>query len=349
MKAALGVAHIGAGSIGVLRAQAVARTEQLQLKVVADLRRDAAESVARSHGCDHTDSWEKAINRPDVDLVIISTPPSLHAQMAVAAAQAGKHILVEKPIAHSLADAERMCDVAQQCGVLLKTGFNHRYFPSMAFAKRLIQSGRIGEIIRVHAYAGHPGGKEFGPNWVTDGAITGGGSLVDNGIHILDLTRFFLGDVELQTGKGYVANLVWPFEQAEDNSFALFQSPTGAVAYVHASWTEWRGYYFSVEAQGTRGYVRASYPPMLAEWGEIPQPGVRAKRRYNLFPKFQVLERLKSWRWTIVQSFVEEMTDFAEGIRVGRDVAPTGRDGLRTLQMAHAIYRSSRDGQEVTV
>lgn len=348
MKAPLGVAHIGAGSIGVLRAQAVSETEGLKLKVVADLRQDAAQSIARMHGCDYTTSWQDAVNRKDVNLVVISTPPSLHAEMAIAAASAGKHILVEKPIAHTLQDAEKMCDAADRYGVLIKTGFNHRYFPAMAFAKKLIDSGRIGEVIRVQAYAGHPGGKEFGPKWVTDGAVTGGGSLVDNGIHILDLTRFFLGG-EVETGKGYVANLVWPFESAEDNSFALFHSTNGAIAYVHASWTEWRGYYFSVETVCTRGYVRASYPPMFAEWGETPEPGIRAKRRYEIFPKFQLLERLRSWRWTIVTSFVEEMTDFAQGIRAGHPVEPTGRDGLRTLQMANAIYRSSKEGQEVTV
>ena len=135
MKAALGVAHIGAGSIGVLRAQAVAETEGLKLRVVADVRRDAAEAIARSHNCDATTSWQNAVSRPDVDLVIISTPPSLHAEMAIAAAQAGKHVLVEKPLAHTLSEAEKMCDAADRNGVLIKTGFNHRYFPSMAFAK----------------------------------------------------------------------------------------------------------------------------------------------------------------------------------------------------------------------
>jgi predicted dehydrogenase len=350
MKAPLGVAHIGCGSIGVLRAQAVTQCDDLKLKVVVDVRHEAAQKLARQLGCDATMSWRQAIERPDVDMVIVSTPPSSHADIAMAAAEAGKHILVEKPIAHTLEDAERMCTIAEKRGVLLKTGFNHRYFPSMAFAKQLIESGRIGEVIRVHAYAGHPGGKEFGPKWVTDGAITGGGSLVDNGIHILDLTRFFMGGhVEIGKGKGYVANLVWPFERAEDNSFALFQSSNGAIAYVHASWTEWRGYFFSVETVCTRGYVKASYPPMLAEWGEIAEPGLRAKRRYNIFPKFQILERLKSWRWTIVRSFVEEMSDFAGGIRSGTPVEPTGRDGLRTLQMAHAIYKSSAEGQEVPV
>jgi predicted dehydrogenase len=347
MKTQLGVAQIGVGSIGVLRAAAVAQTSALKLVVVADVRQEVAEAVARQHGCDTTTDWEAAIQRPDIDIVIVSTPPNLHAKMVLAAFSAGKHVLCEKPLAHTLADAESMCAAAEAQGVLLKIAFNHRYFPAMTFAKQVIDEGRIGDVISVRAYAGHPGGQEFGPGWVTDGAVTGGGSLVDNGIHILDLTRFFLGDVE--TGKGYVTNLIWPFDNAEDNSFALFRSPKGAIAYVHASWTEWRGYYFSVETIGTRGYVKASYPPMLAEWGQIPEPGIRAKRQYNLFPVFQIQERLKSWRWTIIQSFVQEMSDFAAGIRSGVNVPPTGRDGLRAMQMAHAIYRSSREGQEVKV
>lgn len=88
---------------------------------------------------------------------------------------------------------------------------------------------------------------------------------------------------------------------------------------------------------------------MMAEWGETPEPGIRAKRRYELFPVFQVKERMFSWRWTIVNSFVREMTDFAEGIRTSTPVEPTGWDGLRTMQMAHAIYRSSKEGNEIKV
>src|SRR5205823_6231723 len=186
-----------------------------------------------------------------VGLVIVSTPPHLHAPVALAGIDAGKHVLCEKPLAHTLADAERICAAAESRGVLLKTGFNHRYFPAMAFARDLIAAGRIGDVVAVRAYAGHPGGREFGHAWVHDGSITGGGSLVDNGIHILDLTRFFLGEAELQAAQGYAANLVWPFDNAEDNGFALFRAAGGAIAYVHASWTDWRGYRFSIEATGT--------------------------------------------------------------------------------------------------
>ena len=344
-----GVALIGAGAIGELRAAAVAQTPELSLVVVADVRATTAQTVADQHGGEATTDWQSAVTRLDVDLVIVSTPPNLHAKMALAAIGAGKHVLCEKPLAATLDDAERICDAADAAGILLKTGFNHRYFPSMAFAKRLIDSGKLGDVISVHAYAGHPGGQEFGHDWVHEGTVTGGGSLVDNGIHILDLTRFFLGDAEVQTATGYTANLVWPFQTAEDNGYALFRADTGAIVQLHASWTDWRGYRFWVETVGTKGYVRASYPPMLAQWGTTPKPGIRARKRYNIFPRFQVQERRKSWRWTIVQSFIQEQTEFAQGIRSQRPVPPTGRDGLRAMQMAHAIYRSSSEGVEVSV
>jgi predicted dehydrogenase len=87
---------------------------------------------------------------------------------------------------------------------------------------------------------------------------------------------------------------------------------------------------------------------MLVEWGTAPEAGVRARRRFELFPKLQVQERLGSWRWTVVTSFVAELDDFVAGIRAGRGGGATGRDGLRALQMAHAIYRSSREGRQVT-
>jgi predicted dehydrogenase len=345
MNAPLGIALIGVGGIGEIRAEAAAQTPGVKLVSVVDLAKDRAESVAGRFGAQASTDPLAVVQRKDVEIVVVSTPPNHHADITVAALEAGKHVICEKPLAHALAEAERMCLAAEKHGVFLKTGFNHRYFPPMQYARKLIDSGKIGEVITVQAYAGHPGGKEFGHAWVHDGNITGGGSLVDNGIHILDLTRFFFGEVE--SAMGYKANLVWKFDNAEDNGFALFRSASGKIAQVHASWTQWRGYLFWVETFGTRGYVRASYPPMMVQWGETPEPGIRAKKRYEFFPRLQIQERLKSWRWTIVYSFVQEVTDFVHGINAGKEVPATGRDGLRAMQMANAIYRSSSEGIEV--
>ncbi len=342
---ALGVAIVGAGEIGTLRAAAVARIPALRLTHVADVHLQAAERVARRSGAAAVSDIAAAVRDPGVDLVLVCTPPAAHAPAAFDAIAAGKHVLCEKPLAHQPEEAERLCTAAETRGVLLRTGFNHRFFPAMMLAKQAIEDGRIGEVVSVQARAGHPGGKELGHAWVVDRAVTGGGSLVDNGIHILDLTRFFLG--EINAAKGYVANLVWTAPAVEDNGFALFRTATGAVAQVHASWTEWRGYRFSIECVGTRGFVRASYPPMLTVWGTLRGPGERAKKRYEIFPLLQVQERLRSWRWTIVRSFVAELRALVSDLGSGRTSTATGRDGLRALQMAHAVYRSSQEGCEV--
>lgn len=340
----IGVAVVGCGDIGALRAQAVTQCPGLKLLFVSDLDEARARAVARRYGAS-VSPWEAAVQHPSVDLVIVATPPNAHRPVALPAFAEKKHVLCEKPLAHTLEDAEQMCLAAEENGVLLKTGFNHRYFRSIVRAKEIASSGRIGKIVSVRAYAGHPGGREFGHAWVQDGSVTGGGALIDNGIHILDLTRFFLADVD--RAQGYAMNLVWPFPSAEDNGIGLFRTPGGAVAQVHASWTEWRGYRFSIEANGTRGYVRASYPPMLLEYGQLAAAGETAKRRFELFPMFQALERLRGWQWTILQSFVAELSDFARAIHAGQPATPTSRDGLRALQMAHAVYVSSREGREV--
>lgn len=343
----LRTALIGAGAIGKLRAQAVTQAPDFKLTVVADLDVKLAESLAAETSAVATTDVFAAVRRPDVDMVIVSTPPHVHADITLAALEAGKHVLCEKPLANTLEAALRMCETAEARGLQLRTGFNHRYFPSMAKARQMIEHGDIGKIIIAKAYAGHPGGAEFGHEWVHDGRVTGGGSLVDNGIHILDLLRFFIGDVT--TATGYKTNLVWDFPDAEDNGFALFRTKDGAVAQLQASWTEWRGYRFWVEVVGTKGYVRASYPPMWLESGLTPEPGIRAKRKIDLFPAFQVRERLYSWSWTIVESFKAELSDFAAAVNGKSAGGATGRDGLRAMQMAHAVYESSRTGGEVDV
>lgn len=342
----LGVALVGAGELGVLRAESVARSPELDLVAVADLRADAARSVAARWGGRATGDWRAAVEAPGVDLVIVATPPNHHVEPALGAVAAGRHVLCEKPLASTLADARRLCDAADDAGVILKTGFNHRHFPALRFARELVERGEIGRVHTVRAFAGHPGGEELGHAWVHDPAVTGGGCLVDNGIHVLDLVRFLL-DEPLVAGRGLVGNDVWRFDGAEDNAHALFRGAAGALVSVQASWTEPRGYRFWVEATGERGFARAAYPPMRVEWGTCAALGERARRRFAVFPWFQVRERLHGWRWTIVRSFLRELAELAAGIRAGRPVPPTGRDGLAALEMAHAVYRSAREGREI--
>lgn len=337
-----GVALIGAGGIGAIRAQAIEASKKLALRVVCDVREDAARDLAARHGATPVANWADAVSRDDVDLVIVSTRPNVHTDIVLGAIAEKKIVLCEKPLAHTVEDAERMYNAAEKAGVRLYTGFNHRYFPAMQRLRAMLDRGELGDVIAINAYAGHPGGEEFGHDWIHDGRITGGGCLVDNGIHIIDLVRFFGGDVNAVSGAS--GNLAWPFETSEDFGSGIFRTESGAIFRVTASWIDWWRYRFFIEVMGTRGYARASYPPMRFDWSIRPEHG-RPLRHTDWFPVFQLVERLRGWQSTVIAAFVREMED----VIAGTGHAATGLDGLRAIQMANGVYRSSKERREVAL
>ena len=338
---------IGCGIIGILRAEAIAQLPGFQLVAVADADGARARAVADRFKAAMDVEWKNLVRRPDVDAVIVSTPPPLHAQMCIEALEAGKHVLCEKPLARSPEEARPILEAAERSGRLLATGFNYRFYPAIVKAREILDSGLIGELDHIRSYTGHPGGREFSHPWVHDVNVMGGGALVDNGIHTIDLTRYFLGEVS--EVKGFATSNVWGFAGCEDNAFALLKSPVGKVASLQASWTEWRGYRWAIEIYGTRGCVRASYPPMLTQAVWADRPGGARRRRMHVFPMFQVIERLRSPQWTVRQSFVAELPAFSRAVAGEKTEMALGRDGLRAVEIAHAAYRSSRDGTTVTL
>ena len=342
----LGVALIGCGEIGAVRAAALAGSRAARLVVACDTDRARAEALASRHGATATDDWQRAVGRTDVDIVCVSTPTVGHAEMALAAIQAGKHVLVEKPLAASVDEARQMVDAAHQAGVQLKTGFNHRHFLAVDVAKRALDAGEVGDLMFVRTYIGHEGGRAFLAKWMARADMAGGGTLLDNGIHILDLARYFLGEVV--DAQGLVTTTRWSQTGLEDNAFALFRSPQGKVASVSSSWTEWAGYRFVIEAYGTEGFVRAAYPPMRATIGRS-RDGKPARKRHSLFPVFQVRERIEGYWLPVRLTFVREFQELVDAILRGVEVFSSGADGLRANQMAQAVYESSRRGTRVAL
>src|SRR6185503_14477445 len=243
---------IGCGGIGALRAAAVRRAGG-QLAAVTDVDEARARSLAGDFGAAVEASWQGLIGRSDVEGVIVSMPPNLHAEMAIAALRAGKHVLSEKPLARTPEEAQRMVDEAEKSARILATGFNYRFYPSVLKARELFDSGMIGELDHIRSYAGYSA-TGHNPQWVHDASVMGGGAMRDNGIHLIDLTRYFLGDaVDVQ---GFSSSHVWKFPGCEDNGFALLRNKAGRIASVQASWNEWRGYQLLVEIYGTLGCIR---------------------------------------------------------------------------------------------
>ena len=330
---------IGAGATGQLRARALRRLPQARLVAVADQNQELAKAVAAEHpGVRVVREPESLAKDSAIDGVIISTPPVSHETLGLKCLRAGKHVLCEKPLAISVTACQRLVDAALDAGLVLATGFTLRQTPAARLARRLVDSGAIGTLDHVRAFHGHSGAEYFGPSWTLDSAITGGGTLMDGGIHMIDLLRWFLGDA--QTVVGFATGHVWRMPGCEDNGFLLIQNADGRIGQLHSSWTEWRGYRYRVELYGEEGYVRFGYSPLWLVHARA-KPGERPKIQRHFFPRYQILERLRGWRWSVEETLVRDTADWLHAISTESEAPASGRDGLEAVRIAQSVERAS--------
>jgi predicted dehydrogenase len=338
---------IGAGGIGRVRARALADAAGCRLVAVADAELERARALA-PRGEQACQDYRQLLDYPQVEAVIISTPPPVHEEITLAALTAGKHVLCEKPLSNSVESCRRMVEAARRQGRVLATGFNHRYFPAVKFLKDALDSGRLGPLDHVRAFAGHEGLSQFSASWMHNKDVMGGGALMDVGIHVIDLARYVLGEVRQVFG--VATGGVWKLDRSEDNGFALLRSPAGKVAALHASWSEWKGYRFFLEAYGERGMARAYYAPMFAMAITIDKPGGPRRREFKFYPEIILRERFRGWQTTTALAFQEELEDFVRLVQ-GDTARPLrladGFAGLRAVEIAGAVYESTATGQPV--
>jgi predicted dehydrogenase len=230
-----------------------------------------------------------------------------------------------------------MVTAAKENNRFLATGFNYRFYPSIEKARALLNSGIIGKLDHVRAYSGYSAA-EHNHDWLHDAEMMGGGALRDNGIHLIDLACYFLGEVE--EIKGFASNSVWGFKGCEDNGFALLRSKAGKIGTLQASWTEWQRYRFRIEIYGNRGCIRSSCFPMLTDVTWSQEPGGRTRRRIHFFPMTHIWERLRSYRWVVVQSFIRELEAFSRAVDGETTAVATGWDGLRAVEIAHEVSQN---------
>jgi predicted dehydrogenase len=330
---------IGLGAIGQVRRAALARTPGCALTAVFDV--DAQRVKAITPDVAVFPSAEALFSSAACDAVIISTPPNSHEHLAIAALESGKHVLVEKPMANSVDACRRMVETARRCQRTLTVGFNHRYFAAIKAVRQAINSGAIGRLSYIRAYAGHVGLAEFKAPWMYSRDVMGGGTLVDNGIHVLDLLCHLMGGVHHVSGT--TSSRIWQLD-VEDNAFALLRNSAGVVGHLHASWSEWKGYRFFIEAYGDCGMTRCYYTPMLFTLITMDRPGGRRRVQRKFYPFAMVRQKLFGWQITVVRTFVEEFQDFvalSEG-RSASGIIARGEEGLRVAEIVEAVYHSTQ-------
>lgn len=239
------VGIIGCGLIGQKRAAALG--QQDQLVAVADTLFERATHLAAKHReCDVASDPQTVIGRADVDVVIVATTNDALATLTLAAVEQGKHVIVEKPAARRASELEPVLAAASARGVVVKVGFNHRFHPALIKARELWESGACGPLMFIRGRYGQGGRLGMEHEWRGDPARSGGGEMLDQGVHLIDLSRWFAGDfVEVE---GRVERYFWNWG-VEDNGFAMLRTPAGHIAWLQASCTEWKNL-FSFEIYG---------------------------------------------------------------------------------------------------
>jgi predicted dehydrogenase len=268
------VGIVGCGLVGRKRARTLGHGHQLIAAVDTDLER--AQSLAASFsGAVVTTDWREAVCRSDVDAVIVATTNQCLAPVSLSAIEAGKHVLVEKPAARNSAELQPLIAASKARGVCVQVGFNHRYHPGFQKAREIVDLGALGPLMFIRGRYGHGGRLGYEREWRAIPEVSGGGELLDQGVHLIDLAGWFLGP--FAHVDGFAHTYFWNMA-VEDNGFLLLRTNQNQIAQLHASCTEWKNLFsFEIYGQlgklhieglgGSYGVERVSYYKMLPQMG----------------------------------------------------------------------------------
>jgi predicted dehydrogenase len=318
--------------MGLIRMRELARRDDVQVVAAADPDRTLHAAVPNVR-C--TADYESVIHA-DVDAVFVCTPNRFTSDIVVAALDAGRHVFAEKPPGRTIADVERIMEAEQRnSSIILKFGFNHRYHAGIQEAKRIIDSGRLGRILWARAVYGKSGGVGFEQEWRSSKDLCGGGILLDQGIHMLDLLRFFLGDfVEI---KSMVTTAFWNVD-LEDNAFALLRDGEGRIAMLHSSSTQWK-HRFNLELYTSQGYL--SVNGILSSTRSYGDETITvAHRRFDEStatgkPREEIIYFDTDPSWEL------EVAEFVNAIRNDGPIRyGTSQDALAAMALVYRIYEA---------
>lgn len=278
--------------------------------------------------------------KEQLDILFVSLPTYLAAEVTLAGLERGLHVFCEKPPGRDVSEVERVIEIEQRHpGQLLKYGFNHRYHDSVREALRIIQSGELGEIINLRGCYGKSKIISYSGGWRAQREYAGGGILLDQGIHMVDLMRLFSGEfVEV---KSFVSNRYWHHD-VEDNVYALMRDERGRIAMLHSSATQWQ-HRFSLEIALTEGYIELRG---ILSWSKSYGQETLIKGRRDESDAGTAKEEVvtyiedNSWR--------DEIYEFADSIVNGTKVLHgNSADALATMKLVSQIYAADPEWQQV--
>jgi UDP-N-acetyl-2-amino-2-deoxyglucuronate dehydrogenase len=343
-----GLAIAGCGIISSFHARAIAGLPNARLRAVSDVARDAAERRAAEFGADAYDDLAEMLRRPDVDVVSVCVPSGLHAEVGVQVAEAGKHVIVEKPIDVSLAAADRLIAACRRCGVKLTVISQHRFDPGIQEVRAALDGGRFGRLLlgdvvvkwyRTQAYYQSAG-------WRGTWELDGGGALMNQGVHWVDVLQWLMGPVARVVGR---CSRVGHDIPVEDVALAMLDFRSGALGMIEVSTAVYPGLPERLEIAGTDGTVVVEMGAVRVrefkdEKGEVGPYGAKVLtggRAAMDAPPVRADSQIAGHRIQIA--------DFLDAIADDRAPLITGEEARRPLELILAVYQSARTGREVVL
>ena len=327
----MNVAIVGCGLIGWKRALSI--PSSVNIHTVCDNKLIEAENLSKKVNSKFTDDYNMIINNNDIQIVIISTPNYLIKEIALKALNSGKHVLSEKPLGKNVFESREMTECAVKNNKILYTGFNHRFHPSILKAKELIDKKIIGDILHIHGHYGHGGRPGMENEWRMDPALSGGGELLDQGVHLIDLAILFKGAPNKVFGS--VGQLAWKSKVEDSASFMLLYD--NDINFLFSvGWLYWKNK-FEFHIYGSGGFLTIN--GLGGSYGkeELILGTRNLKGGVPKIKNFSFVESDSSWR--------KEWNFFIELINQGK----SSNNGYQANLIVDAIYKSSKKNNTVDV
>lgn len=327
------IAIAGFGKIGQVRAKEIEKNINTKLVAVYDIKKpnNLDEKIK------FCESYDELLSQ-DVDAVFVCAFNDVLAEFTIEALNSGKHVFCEKPPARTSKELEKVIDIEKKSGKILKYGFNHRYHYSVIEAKKIIESGEMGKLLWLRGVYGKAGSIDYHKNWRNYKHISGGGILIDQGIHMLDLMRYFSGQ-DFTHINSFVTTSFWDIE-AEDNAFAIMQSDEKITAMLHSSATQWK-HKFLLEMCFEEGYVNLD-GILSGTRSYAPEKLVVGRREFEDIT-FAMGKPKENTTWfENDDSWKLEVDEFVNAI-LGNTIIENGTsvDAIETLKLVERIYENS--------
>lgn len=341
-----GFAIIGAGIIGQTHADRLLGVEKGKLAVIFDRTEAKAKSIAMKYDSDWSTDFDAVLAREDVDVVNICLPSGMHAQYAIAAAKAGKHVITEKPIDISAENALAMIDTCREAGVKLAVISQHRLQDSTQQVKKDIESGKLGKLIIGTGAINWYRSQDYydSGSWRGTWAFDGGGALMNQGVHTVDVLQYLMGPIE--SVYAHCETLGHDRIEVEDAAVATLRFKNGAIGTLVATTCAYPGLSTRVEIFGKDGSAVIEsdtlvYRKVKAEEDNEQSTAVAIKP--------QTVSTAADPRAIEAEGHIKQMNDMIEAIEQNREPIINGEEGYKPLEIILAIYESARTGKSITL